>query len=123
MLSWYYPKVVLGDPFAGKAVAGPGIPLEVVPVRAGDQVRFKVLAAGEPLAGAEVTVGLPGGGEEKSQVVKTDKDGLTGGFADRGRYCVAARRMEEKSGEFGGKKYAAVRHTATVVFDYGSTGR
>jgi hypothetical protein len=30
---------------------------------------------------------------------------------------VAARRSDEKPGEFGGKKYAAVRHTATLVCD------
>ena len=47
----------------------------------------------------------------------TDADGRTNGFAPAGRYCVAARRSEDKGGEFGGKKYAAVRHTATLVCD------
>lgn len=115
MLSWYYPKAIVGDPFA------PGVPagkvLDIVPVRDGEKVRFRVLAAGKALPDAEVTVGLPGKGEEKAEVVKTDAAGLTVGFADRGRYCVAARRLEEKAGEFGGKRYAAVRHTATLVCD------
>jgi hypothetical protein len=123
MLSWYYPKVVAGDPFAASATVGAAAPMEVVPVRDGDKVKFKILSAGKPAAGAEVTVGLPGGGEEKAEVVKAGADGLTAGFAARGRYCVAARRIEDRAGEFGGKKYAAVRHTATVVFDFGPAPR
>ncbi|VTT99233.1 Uncharacterized protein OS=Phycisphaera mikurensis (strain NBRC 102666 / KCTC 22515 / FYK2301M01) GN=PSMK_26110 PE=4 SV=1: DUF4198 [Gemmataceae bacterium] len=120
VLSWYYPKVVLGDPFAKGTVIGADAPLEVVPVRDGEKVRFRVTVAGKPLADSEVTVGLPNKGEDKDPLVKTDKDGLTEGFADRGRYCVAARRVEDKAGEFGGKKYASVRHTATLVFDFAS---
>jgi len=116
VLSWYYPKVVTGDPFAKGTEVGPKVAMEVVPVRAGEQVRFRVMSDGKPLADAEVTVGLPG--DAMTEVVKTDKDGLTGGFSDRGRYCVAARRVEAKPGEFAGKKYTAVRHTATVVFDF-----
>jgi uncharacterized GH25 family protein len=123
MLSQYYPKAVLGDPFAPGAVVGSAAPLEVVPVRDGEKVRLRVLAQGKPLADAEVTVGLPGGDEGKAPVVKTDKDGLTGGFADRGRYCVAAVRVEDKAGEFGGRQYAKARHTATVVFDFGDASR
>ncbi|MBP3960393.1 DUF4198 domain-containing protein [Gemmata sp. G18] len=116
LLSFYYPKVIVGDPFIKGAEVGGA--LELVPVRDGDKVRFKVLAGGKPMAGAEVTVGLPGKGEDKDETVKTDKDGLTSAFADKGRYCVAARRSEDKSGELGGKKYTAIRHTATLVFDF-----
>lgn len=115
LLSFYYPKVIVGDPFAKGTAAGTA--LELVPVRDGGKVRFSVLAAGKPVAGVEVTVGLPGASEDKSPVVKTDKDGRTEAFEARGRYCVAARYSEAKAGEFGGKKYAAVRHTATLVFD------
>lgn len=115
LLSFYYPKVIAGDPFAKGLIAGTA--LEVVPMKDGDKVRFQVLAAGKPVAGVEVTVGLPGASEEKSPVVKTDKDGVTEAFAAKGRYCVAARWAEAKPGEFGGKKYTAVRHTATLVFD------
>jgi uncharacterized GH25 family protein len=122
-LTWYYPKAIVGDPFAAVATVGQAVPLEVVPVKAGDQVRFKVLAAGKPAADVEVTVGLPGAGEDAAKVVKTDADGLTVGFADRGRYCVAARRTEDRPGEFGGKKYAAVRHIATLVMDFGPSAR
>lgn len=118
MLSWDYPKVIVGDPFASNAEVGKGVAMEVIPVKDGEKVRFKVLASGKPLADAEVTIGLPGKSEDKAPVVKTDKDGLTVSFAEKGQYCVAARRLEDKSGEIGGKKYSAVRHTATVVFDF-----
>jgi uncharacterized GH25 family protein len=87
----------------------------VVPVREGETVRFRVIADGKAVADAEVTVGLSGKGEEKAQVVKTDAAGLTPAFAERGRYLVAARRVEQKGGEYGGKTYASVRHTATLV--------
>lgn len=115
LLSFYYPKVIVGDPFAKGTATGAA--LELVPVKDGDGVRFQVLAAGKPVAGVEVTVGLPGADEDKSPVVKTDKDGRTEAFAARGRYCVAARQAENKPGEFGGKRYTAVRHTATLVID------
>jgi uncharacterized GH25 family protein len=117
-LSWYYPKTILGDPFAEAVTIGKDVPLELVPERDGDKVRFKVLSDGKPLADAEVTVVPPGKGEEESAVVKTDKDGRTTGFADRGRFCVAVRRIDEKPGESEGKKYTIVRHTATLVFDF-----
>ena len=115
LLSFYYPKAIVGDPFAKGADAGTA--LEVVPVRDGDKVRFKVLATSKPVAGVEVTVGPPGADEDKAETVKSDADGLTKAFAAPGRYCVAARRSEDKAGEFGGKKYAGVRHTATLVCD------
>ena len=121
-LTWYYPKVVIGDPFA-KGIEVGTAPLDVVPVRAGDKVRFKVLAAGKPVPDIDVTVGPPGTAEDQAQTVKTDKDGLTVGFGERGRYCVAARRAEDKPGELGGKKYATVRHIATLVFDFGAPNK
>ncbi len=122
-LSWYYPKTIVGDPFAKTAEIGKAVPLELVPERDGEMVRFKVLSGGKPLADAEVTVVPPGKGEEESPVVKTDKDGRTSAFADRGRYCVAVRRIEEKSGEIDCMKYAIVRHTSTLVCDFGGSTR
>ncbi|VTR95351.1 Uncharacterized protein OS=Phycisphaera mikurensis (strain NBRC 102666 / KCTC 22515 / FYK2301M01) GN=PSMK_26110 PE=4 SV=1: DUF4198 [Gemmata massiliana] len=119
LLSFYYPKVIVGDLFVKGAEVGGA--LELVPVRNGDKVQFKVLAGGKPVADVEVTVGLAGKGEDQDETVKTDKDGLTTAFADKGRYCVATRRSEDKSGEFGGKKYAAVRHIATLVFDFAAS--
>ena len=116
MLSRYYPKVIVGDPFAKVAAVGGAVPMEIIPEKDGDRVRFRVVVAGKPVADAEVTVSLPGA-EDEGRTVKTDAEGRTEGFAARGRYCVAARRTEARSGEVGGKKYATVRHTATLVFD------
>ena len=70
-----------------------------------------------------MTVGLPGKGDEESKEVRTDPDGLTDGFTEAGRYCVAAVRVEQRAGEFGGKKFSTVRHTATIVFDFGKPSR
>jgi hypothetical protein len=88
-----------------------------VPVKDGAMVRFQVLADGKPAEGVEVTVVVPMG-DEDGKTVKADKDGMTDGFADAGRYCVAARRVDEKPGEAGGTKYSAVRRTATLVCDF-----
>lgn len=115
VLSWYHPKVIVGDPFAANVAAGKV--MDIVPVRDGDKVRFRVLAAGKALADADVTVGIDGKEETKAETVKTGADGLTPAFAGGGRYLVAARRVEAKAGEFGGKSYTAVRHTATLVCD------
>jgi hypothetical protein len=113
MLSWYYPKVIVGDPFAANLAGAKA--LDVEPVREGEKVRFRVVVDGKAVDDAEVTVGLSGRGEDKAQVVKTDAAGLTPGFAERGRYVVTAHRLQQKGGEFGGKSYASVRHTATLV--------
>jgi uncharacterized GH25 family protein len=123
MLTWYFPKVIVGDPFARGAEIGAGVPLEIIPVRDGEKVRFKVVANGKPLPEVDVTVALSGTGEDKARTVKTNRDGLTDGFTDRGRYCVAVRRSEDQAGEFGGRKYALVRRTATLVFDFPTPGK
>lgn len=115
-LTTYYPKTVLGDPFAKTAEVGKGVPLELVPVKDGEKVRFKLLAGGKPVEGVEVTVAVPGK-EEEGDPVKTDKDGLTTAFVEHGRYCVAARQVDDKPGELDGKKYKAVRRIATLVCD------
>jgi len=115
-LTTYYPKVVIGDPFTKTAEIGKAVPVELVPVKDGEKVRFKLLSGGMPVEGIEVTVGLPGK-EEESNPVKTDKDGLTPAFAESGRYSVAARHVEDKPGELDGKKYKAVRRIATLVCD------
>lgn len=128
MLTWYYPKVIVGDPFTGeKAVVGSAVPLEVIPIKAEGGIRFQVLHGGKPLEGVEVNADLSDKaekGEVNNQSVKTDANGLTPVYKEAGRYCVAARWTEAKSGEYGGKKYEAVRHVATLVCDVpSSSGR
>jgi uncharacterized GH25 family protein len=120
MLTWYYPKVIVGDPFAAGNVVGEALAMEIVPLRAEGGVRFQVLRQGKPVADAEVSVDLSEKaekGEVNSTPVKTDAHGLTPIYKESGRYCVAARVTERQSGELGGKKYEAVRYIATLVCD------
>jgi len=117
-LTWYYPKAILGDAFASNASLGEAAPMEIEPVHEGDKVRFRVRFSGKPLPNAEVTIGVPADGDAKDETAKTDMDGMTASFSARGRYCVAARKLDETPGERDGKKYSAVRHVATLVFDF-----
>jgi uncharacterized GH25 family protein len=110
----YHPKAVVGGAGEKAATLGEKSPAELVPVAAGGQLRFKFLAAGKPVADAEVNVLKPDGSKAK---VKTDKDGLTGAVDGAGRYGAWARVAAAKAGEFGGKKYEEVRHYATLVVD------
>jgi hypothetical protein len=114
----YYPKAVFGDlPDPEKATVGDKVPLELVPVAAGGQLRFKVLAGGKPLAKADVLVIVPG--ESQTKVVQSDDGGLTPEFDKAGAYGAQVRRVEEMAGERDGKKYAEVRHYATLVVSLG----
>ena len=110
----YYPKAVIGAVRADKLVLGEKkLPVELIPVVSGSEVRFRFLAAGKPAADATVTVIRPGGGTTKAQ---TDKDGLTQPFPAKGRYGAWAKDVLATPGEFGGKKYDEVRRYATLVF-------
>jgi uncharacterized GH25 family protein len=110
----YYPRAVLGElPADAAAVGSTG--LVIVPVKAAGQVRFRVVMAGKPVAGARVEVLLP---EKKEHAdATTDEGGLTPGFEGVGRFGVTARVEEPKAGEANGQKYEAIAHTATLVVD------
>ncbi len=108
----YYPKAING-PNDAKAIGGV-LKAEIVQTGSAGKVKFQVLAEGKPLAGAEVTVLLPG---EMKQAVKTNKDGFTEEFAPSGRYAVFARFTEAKPGEHAGMKFTETRHYATLVVD------
>ncbi len=111
----YYPKAILGAVPADKAALGEkALPVEIVPVMFGRNMKFRFLAAGQPAADAEVTVIKPEGGAAK---VKTDKDGLTPPFPAKGRYGAWAKDVVATPGEHGGKKYDEVRRYATLVID------
>jgi hypothetical protein len=115
----YYPKAIFGDlPGPEKVTAGDKVPLELVPVAAGGKLRFKALASGKPLAKADVLVIVPG--ESQTKVVATDDGGLTAEFDKPGVYGAQVRKIEESAGERDGKKYAEVRHYATLVVTNGS---
>jgi uncharacterized GH25 family protein len=108
----YFPKAVLGN--ANAKPVGEKLALEVIAEGGPGKVRFRVLAAGKPLADSEVSVMLPGG-EKKS--AKTDKDGYTPAFEAAGRFGVYAKQVEAKSGEHAGKKFEEIRNYATLVCD------
>jgi uncharacterized GH25 family protein len=108
----YFPKAVIGN--AAAKPVGEKLALEVVAEGGSGKVRFRVLAAGKPLAESEVTVMLPGG---TKKAVKTDKDGYTPSFDGAGRYGAVAKQTETKSGEHAGKKYDEIRNYATLVCD------
>lgn len=108
----YHPKAILGD-VARSTPLGAVTPVEIMPVRAGNGIRFRLLAGGKPKANADVTVIAPGASESKK--VKTDAEGLTPEFSGAGRYGVWGLHAEPKSGEFKGKKYDEIRRYATLV--------
>ncbi|MFM8274910.1 MAG: DUF4198 domain-containing protein [Gemmata sp.] len=108
----YYPKAVVGA--ATAKPVGEKLALEVVAEGAAGAVRFRVLAAGKPVAGAEVTVMLPGG---MKKMATTDKEGHTPAYDAQGRYGVVAKHSEAKPGEHAGKKYDEARNYATLVCD------
>lgn len=112
----YHPKAVFAGADAKAATIGEAAALEIVPVAEAGKTRFRLLAKGKPVSGAEGTVVLPGGVKEK---VTTDKDGYTPGFEKTGRYAAYLKLNEVKSGEHDGKKYEEVRHYATLVADLG----
>ncbi len=108
----YYPKAAIGA--ATAKPIGEKLALEVVAEGKTGALRFQVLAAGKPLANAEVTVILPGG---KKKAETSDKDGYTPAYDSAGRYGVYAKHVDAKPGEHAGKKYDEVRSYATLVCD------
>ena len=112
----YHPKAIIGAVPADKVIIGEKVlPVELVPVVSGADVRFRFLAAGKPVADAEVTVLKPDGGKTKA---KTNVDGLTEPFAEKGRYGAWAKTVVAGPGEHGGKKYDEIRHYATLVTEF-----
>lgn len=109
----YHPRAILDIAAYTPDKEKPAV-FEVVPSMKGGDVRFQVLAAGKPVADNEVNLMLPG--DEKKKV-KTDKDGYTESFKQKGRFGLWTRHTEAKDGEVGGKKYEETRHYATLVVD------
>lgn len=111
----YHPKAVIGPVAADKLVVGAkALPVELVPVTAGSELKFQFLAAGKAQADTEVTVIAPDG---KSAKVKTDATGHTPAFTVPGRYGAWAKSVVAAPGTVGEKKYEEARHYATLVVD------
>jgi uncharacterized GH25 family protein len=115
----YYPKAFAGQGQQRGPVAflqpWPKLPLEIVPVLDAAGPAVRVFWQGEPLAGAEVALLVPG--VDKPVEGKTDAGGtfMLKEQQKAGLYGVRARHTEKKAGELDGKKYTEVRHYATLV--------
>ena len=110
----YHPKAVFGRADAAAVTVGEKAELEAVPEQTPTGLRFRLLAAGKPVAAAEGSVLLPDGGKEK---VTTDAGGYTKPFAATGRYGVWLRHATPTPGEHAGKRYDEVKRYATLVAD------
>ncbi len=108
----YYPKTIVGNPFAAAALGDQ--PIEIVPTGSPSATRLKVLVAGKPAAGVDVNLVLPDGSDD---VVSTGADGLTDVLPGRGRYGAWARHWEQIGGTLNGKPFDHTRHYAMLVFD------
>ena len=87
--------------------------LNVVPQLTDKGIQLKATFDGKPAAGAQVVVEAP---EMASTELELDAQGqVTFTPEGNGLYSIRVRHMEEQSGEFGGEKYASVRHYATVA--------
>lgn len=119
-LLMYYPKLLVkagATPERGSWVSEgtERLPLEIVPV-VGTKPQLRVLWRGKPAAGVEVSLVVPG--HDDAVEAKTDAQGLVAIVAPKadGTYGVRAKHIEKKAGALNGKKYAEVRHYATLTF-------
>lgn len=112
----YYPKAMVGAMASDRTIVGSkSLPVEIVPIVTGAEVRFQFLAGGQPVSDAEVTVIKSDVNKSK---VKTDKHGKTEAFPAKGRYGVWAKDAVATPGEFDGKKYDEIRRYATLVVEF-----
>jgi hypothetical protein len=110
----YYPKTILGNPFAPSATVGGEQAVELIPQGQPGNLHLRFLAHGAPVPNAEIVVTSPDGEQHK---VKTNQDGIAGPFSQHGRYGAWARFWEDKPGQHAGKDFQQTRHYAILVFD------
>ncbi len=108
---WAHPPALFGK-------AWDKLPLELVPVlpKQGEP-QLRVLWQGKPLADAKVVLQVPG--ESESVEVKSDRDGVFSLPEPKrgGLYGLRVGHIEDRKGEFEGKKYKEVRHYSTLVLE------
>src|SRR5207302_933309 len=114
----YYARALVGARPAAAPTAAPiaAMKLDVVPALATDgSPSARVLWQGEPLAGAEVVLYVPG--KDEQVTTKTDGKGIVklAPAAKAGLYGIRARHVEETKGKLGGKAYSSARTYATCV--------
>ncbi len=96
------------------------LPLDIVLLEGKSKAR--VLWQGQPVAGAEVELIVPG--KKESVERTTDKDGTVAleKPAAAGVYAIRAQHVEAKGGEEGGKKYKESRSYTTLTFAVRAAG-
>jgi Protein of unknown function (DUF3386) len=118
-LLMYYPKAITRAPgLLGRGPSGLlGKPLDKLPLQVVTAANQSIQAVwhGKPLAGAEVTVLLPG--QDKPVTGKTGPDGTFGLARPSANGVVGIRisHIENADGELDGKKYKTVKHYATLT--------
>jgi len=117
----YYARHIEGDPVRSQTQAGsPRAPLaiQVTPTATG----FSGVVAwqGKPLANAEVVIHFPGGDTIERRT--DDRGQIDVATKAKGQFALRTRHIEAaKSGERDGKKYAEIRHYATLTLALADT--
>lgn len=94
---------------AGRADTRAALPFEIVPTKSGSDL-FRLVRAGKPVAGAEVTIIAP---SKATQKVTTDANGgLSVPAREKGRYLLSAAAKDDKPGE----DVATIHHITTTTF-------
>ena len=99
-------------PLKTAALAAPGMKLDIQPVT-GSKNGFVVMFDGKPLTQNKVTLYAPNDWEKEYKT--DDKGGVVMPLPWRGQYVVEVIFKEPSTGEFGGQKYEAIRHRATLT--------
>ena len=99
-------------PVKTAALAAPDMKLDVMPVL-GVKNGFVVMFDGKPLAKNKVMLYAPNDWEKEYKT--DDKGAVVMPLPWRGQYVVEVIFKEPSAGEFGGQKYEAIRHRATLT--------
>ncbi len=115
----YYTKTIVGDPFDARATLGEkDSPIELIPHRDGDGVKFQLMFDGKPAPQDQsLRVIMPDNTQDN---FKTDAAGFTETFAAPGRYGVWGRHWIDSTGTLDGKEYKQIRQYAMLVVNIGA---
>jgi N-acetylneuraminic acid mutarotase len=110
----YFPKTILGDAFNPATHLKGDLPVELMAIGAPGKFHFQMLAAGKPVAAAEINLILP---DHTHQKLIANAKGETEDFTTPGRYGLWSRNVAVAAGERDGKKFEEIHRYATLVVD------